>query len=330
MGIKRLLINSYKGFIKSPRLHKFFYVLAIIVIIHLFTKMKLQGKEGFDNIGEENEYKIELKEKYELKESPALYDDFYAEVYDELLFSKLKDDFEVGEIINSTKPNKSSIILDVGSGTGHHVSNFVANGFKAQGVDISPAMVKKAQENYPELQFKQGDIMDTMLFPGNSFTHITCLYFTIYYIKDKRRFFSNVMHWLQPGGYLALHLVDRDNFDPIVPAGDPFSIVSPQKFAKERITSTVVKFNNLDYKSNFELLKDKETNNDGIINAIMHETFKDTKTGALRKNEHKLYMPTQKTILSMAKDAGFILTAKIDMVKCQYANQFIYILQKPT
>ena len=41
-------------------------------------------------------------------------------------------------------------------------------------------------------------------------------------------------------------------------------------------------------------------------------------------------METQKEILSMAKDAGFILNEKIDMMKCQYENQFIYILQKPT
>jgi SAM-dependent methyltransferase len=190
-------------------------------------------------------------------------------------------------------------------------------------------MVSKAKENYPELEFKQGDVLDTMIFGANSFTHITCLYFTIYYIKNKRLFFENCIHWLRPGGYLALHLVDRDNFDPILPAGDPFGIVSPQKYAKKRITSTVVKFNGFDYKSEFNIDTAEDNTNDEA-NATLQETFKNKKDGKVRKNEHKFYMQTQTAVLAIAKSVGFILTAKIDMLKCQYTNQYIYILQKPT
>ena len=46
-----------------------------------------------------------------------------------------------------------------------------------------------------------------------------------------------------------LHLVDKDNFDPILPAGNPFTIVSPQKYADERITSTEIVFYDHNYKS---------------------------------------------------------------------------------
>jgi len=167
-----------------------------------------------------------------------------------------------------------------------------------------------------------GDALKTMNFQGNTLTHITCLYFTIYYIKNKNLFFKNCMHWLMPGGYLILHLVDRNNFDPIIPAGDPFMVVSPQKYADKRITSTVVKFDDFEYKANFDVVNDDDI-------AIFNEVFKDKKTGNIRKNEHKLYMLSQRDILSMAKDAGFILRSKIDMTKCQYADQYLYILQKP-
>ena len=88
-----------------------------------------------------------------------------------------------------------------------------------------------------------------MTFPQQSFTHLTCLYFTVYYIKNKRLFFENCYNWLAPGGYLLLHLVDRDNFDPILPAGDPLTIISAQKYAKERITSSAVKFKGYDSES---------------------------------------------------------------------------------
>jgi SAM-dependent methyltransferase len=258
-----------------------------------------------------------------IKEGPQVYDNFYAQIYDDLVFSKNKNDFEIGKIIDSPSPTSESRVLDIGSGTGHHVSSLTENGFKAIGLDLSLPMVKKAQETYPGLDFQQGDALDTMLFPAESFTHITCLYFTIYYIEDKARFFQNCMHWLMPGGTLALHLVDRNNFDPILPAGDPFTIVSPQKYSKKRITSTEVKFDSFNYKSNFEIYPNDDT-------AVLHEVFK-FKDGNKddRLNKHVFYMPTQKTILNLAKRAGFILQSESNMVKCNYGEQFIYILQKP-
>lgn len=328
MGLKTIIKNLYKFFNKSSKIQKVFYVLSIVFIITLFANYNV--KEGFTNNDNDNDGTVGITQegKFEIKEGIKLYDNFYANVYDDLVFSKMKDDFEIGEIINSTRPSSDSRILDIGSGTGHHVSNFSANGYKATGVDISPAMVDKAKKNYPELEFKQGDVLETMTFPSNSFTHITCLYFTIYYIKNKQLFFENCMHWLRPGGYLAVHMVDRDNFDPILPAGDPFGIVSPQKYSKTRITSTIVKFTGYDYKSNFDIKTDEKGME--TPNASLQETFKNKKNGKVRKNIHRFYMPTQMDILAIAKSVGFILIAKIDMIKCQYTNQYIYILQKPT
>ena len=318
MGLKSILKNIYKGFVKSSKIQKTFYCMFILFIIMVVVRGS-DIKEGFteDTVG------ISTENKFNMVEGSAIYDTFYANIYDDLVFSKLKDDFEIGQIIETTKPTAESRILDIGSGTGHHVSNL-----KAIGVDSSVAMINKAKQNYPALEFKQGDVLNTMLFPSNSFTHITCLYFTIYYIKNKRLFFENCIHWLRPGGYLAVHLVDRDNFDPIIPAGDPFGIVSPQKYANKRITSTVVKFNGFDYNSNFEV--DTETDGIDMVNATLQETFKNKKDGKVRKNEHKFYMATQTAILAIAKSVGFILIAKIDMLKCQYTNQYIYVLQRPS
>lgn len=315
--IKHFFKSIYSFFYKSTRLHKVFYVLSILFILTLFIDKK-QNIEGFEEHSETG---------LELKEGPLVYDDFYVNVYDQLVFNKVKNDYEVGQIIESTKPTDTSVILDVGSGTGHHISSFTDHGYKAIGIDISPSMVKKAKKTYPALDFRTQDVLETMAFPSNSFTHISCLYFTIYYIKNKRLFFENCMHWLMPGGFLILHLVNRDKFDPILPAGDPFHIVSPQKYADKRITNTVVKFDKFDYKADFELIP--SGNNTGDINAILHETFKPKTKGKVIKNEHQFYMQTQSYILALAKETGFILHSKFDMVKCQYTNQYMYILQKP-
>ena len=49
-----------------------------------------------------------------------------------------------------------------------------------------------------------------------------------------------------------------------------------------------------------------------------------------RINEHKLYMSSQKSILGLARDVGFILLAQEEMDKIQYENNYLYTLQKPS
>ena len=286
------------------------WVFILFIIALIINKYK-PVREGFIQ-----------KEKFILKNGLNIFDEFYVDVYDDLVYSKIKNDFEIGEIINSTAPTQQSILLDIGSGTGHHVNAFQQKGIQAAGIDISPSMVKNAQKRFPELDFKVGNALDSMLFPPSSFTHITCLFFTLYSIKDKKQFFKNCFDWLMPGGYLIVHLVNRNKFDPILPAADPLLLVSPQKFAKKRITNSLIKFKDFQYKANFELFKNKNE-------ATFTETFKDDGSSNVRQNVHTFYIPTQKYILSLAKDVGFILLGKIDMISVQYEYQYLYVLQKP-
>jgi SAM-dependent methyltransferase len=287
-----------------------FLVLLLLLVIAIFKPM--HKREGF-----------EQQEKFIIKNNVDLYDDFYANIYDELVFNNLKDDYEVGEIINKTDVTSQSIILDIGSGTGHHVAKLKEKGYNAIGVDKSESMVDAASEKYPNYKFSEGDVLNSSLFNPNSFTHILALYFTIYYMKDKNLFFKNCMNWLMPGGYLVIHLVERDNFDPILPPGNPFLIVSPQKYAKERITNTKLIFNNMEYVSNFSL-----NSNNNV--ATFEEKFKHKDTGKIRKNEHTLYMESDNDILTMAQNNGFIIEGKIDLLAIAYEYQYLYILVKPT
>jgi hypothetical protein len=130
------------------------------------------------------------------------------------------------------------------------------------------------------------------------------------------------MEWLMPGGYLIIHLVDEHKFDPIVPPGNPLYIVSPQKYAKERITKTKVTFDKFIYTSNFDFNSDKSV-------ATFNEKFK-FNDGKIRKHEHTLYMESIDNIVNYAKDAGFLVQGKIDLVKCAYEYQYLYIFVKPS
>jgi len=304
------ITNLYK---KSSNWGKIlFFILLLLLVVAIFKPMQNQGKEGF-----------EQQDSFLLKTNEDLYDNFYVEIYDELVFNNLKDDYEVGEIINKTSVTSQSIILDIGSGTGHHVAKLNEQGFtQVVGVDKSKNMVDKAKANFPSYKFTPGDVTNPALFKPNSFTHILCLYFTIYYMQDKNVFFQNCMNWLMPGGYLVIHLVERDNFDPILPPGNPFLLVSPQRYAKERITQTKLIFNDMEYVSNFSL---DSNNNIGTF----EEKFKNPGTAKVRKNEHKLYMESDSDILTMAQNNGFIVQGKIDLISVAYEYQYLYILVKP-
>jgi len=291
----------------------FILILLFIVTSYnaLYRTNKYSNLEGF-----------EQKDSFTLKEGPAIYDDFYANIYDQLVYNQVKDNYEIGEILNSTKPTSESIVLDIGSGTGHHVALLESQGIKATGVDSSDAMVKKAEENYPDYKFVQGSVMDPSLFMPGSFTHILCLYFSIYYFKDKTTFFDNTMKWLMPGGFLVVHLVDREMFDPILPPANPLFLVSPQKYAKERITQSKVMFNNMEYVANFDLDGDKNV-------ATFTEKFKEKDGDKTRKNKHIFYMEPHKAIIVMAQESGFLLQGKIDLLKVGYEYQYLYIFVKP-
>jgi SAM-dependent methyltransferase len=190
------------------------------------------------------------------------------------------------------------------------------------GIDTSPSMVKKAQEQYPDYKFEVANALDGEKFVSDSFTHIMCMYFTVYYFKDKSVFFNNAMKWLKPGGYLIVHLVDRTRFDPILPPGNPLMYVSPQKYAKERITNTKVKFNDFAYTADFKL---DEKNNE----AKFIEKFKNDSDGKVRKHELTMYMTDMDDIVNEAQMSGFILHQKIDLVQCQYEYQYLYVFTKP-
>ncbi|MCJ7802570.1 MAG: class I SAM-dependent methyltransferase [Candidatus Marinimicrobia bacterium] len=290
---------------------KILVFIAILLLLIVFFKAMNPVKEG-----------MVTSDKFLFKQGDDVYDNFYAGIYDYLVFNGIRNDYEVGEIINKTKPTEASVIVDIGCGTGHQAANLSSKGLNVIGVDISPSMIEKAKEQYPTLNFQVGDALDNGLFKMNSITHILCLYFTIYYFKDKRHFFDNCIDWLMPGGYLIVHLVDRETFDPILPPGNPLYIVSPQKYAKERITKTKIVFNDFDYTANFNLEKDNNL-------ATFDEKFKFS-DGKVRKQQQKLYMDDTSVIINAAQDAGFILQGKIDLLKCAYENQYLYMFTRPS
>lgn len=292
-------------------------IILGIILLFFFTR---PHKETF----------IEERETFIRNTGTDVFDPFYAGIYDELLRNQAKDRFEATHV--PLNPDSENLVLDVGSGTGHHVNMLTQEDASVIGIDISPAMVAIAKKNYPELDFRVADMLNSMLFSPNTFTHISCLYFTIYYVKDKRLFFENCFKWLKPHGVLVLHLVNMNKFDPMIPAANPFIGVSPQSYSPTRITESTVKFDMFDYKSDFQLNPEINANTLALTkpNVIFKETIKFNNKKKARVNEHELYMSSQKSILAAARDVGFILQAQYDMTSVEYDYNYLYTLVKPS
>lgn len=327
--------KSFTSYIQSITRWEILVVLFILLMILCFIKRDFASHiEGF-----------EQKDKYKVYENDTIYDSFYADIYDELFIQPNKIEAEVDEIIHITgagsgseNDKKNFKVCDLGCGRGHHVDLLRHKGVNIIGCDKSEAMLQNARDLYPSSKFIQGDFMKPMLFSEEEFNVLTCFYFTVYYVKDKRAFFRNCYQWLKPEGYLILHLVDRNHFDPIVPGGKPLFLVSPQTYAKERITNSLVKFRSFRYKSDFiappptqtKTKNEPTTKNTGEKNiAKFIEKFTDDKTGKVRENIHTYYMPTNREMLEIAKEVGFTVTGQVDLVHVLNEYQYLFILKKP-
>ena len=86
---------------------KILLFVSLLIVSMVLLKRFDKNREGF-----------EQSDKFLFKTGPDIYDDFYADIYDYLVFNSQKDEYEVGQIVNKTSPTSESKVLDVGCGTG--------------------------------------------------------------------------------------------------------------------------------------------------------------------------------------------------------------------
>ena len=247
-----------------------------------------------------------------------MYDKFYASIYDFIAFDNDKNVFEIKKIIELTSPNMNSTILDIGSGLGHHVNalneNYCGN---IIGIDKSQDMIDYSKLLYPDISasFHNIDITTENVMPNQYFSHILCLYFTIYYIQDQKQFLQKCFNMLQNNGYMILHLVNINEIETL------FRPDYVNKISDNHNPKTTIEFNKFQYTSNFDTSFDNKR-------VLFKENFA-FKDGKKRTHEHSLFMNDQEIILQYARSVGFIIEGKVNMSDCNYENHFIYILKKP-
>ena len=313
-------------------------MIFFLVVIATYYSLKNRMREGFQSKLSFNGL-AKQRENFKQLEDQQVYDVFFADIYDDLIFDEDRHRYEIKELTRNVGLQTNSRVIDVGCGTGDRVNALRQKGIQCEGIDIAPAFVQKALSKFPSLNkqsnittlsqmngksqtiVRQANALEASSIPPSSVTHVLCMNFTIYCIHNKSQFFANVYEWLEPGGTFVLHLVNRNKFDPILPGGDPFIHVNPQHFVKNRILDTEIIFKDLHYKAKFNLNREQNS-------AQMIEHFKDRNNKKSRKHIHNLDMPTQRTIIDQALEYGFTLKGKIDMEPCGYEHQYLYVLIK--
>jgi SAM-dependent methyltransferase len=291
------------------------------LIISIFTFQRLIKERTQENFTGES---VIVEER---KTPLKIYDKLYAKVYKNLI-----DDFKDKIVVYQCEDieynskleeyNKKAKILDIGCGTGSHVAE-LGKKYKVVGLDISKDMLNIAKTKTSTLEnvkLIQGDMTDESLFGKAQFSHIICFYFSFYYASNLETLVKNCHKWLKSGGYFVVELIDRDKFDPVLEAANPFPLLSIQNYSEERITKSTIHFNNMLYESDFKVVNP----NSAVFKE--HLTFNDT--GKVIVNTHKLNMPNYNRIVKMIKNQGFKLDSVTNLGEVNYNYHYIFYFRK--
>lgn len=81
----------------------------------------------------------------------------------------------VAPMIAALGPLANMRVLDVCCGPGHLAGSIAAEGAAVEGVDFAAPMVARARENYPKLDFRQGDA-EALPYAEGTFNHVVCAF----------------------------------------------------------------------------------------------------------------------------------------------------------
>jgi len=286
-------------------------------------------KEGFESGITEAE-----KSRTTWYENDELFDEFYATVYDSLTQLAGRYPQEVALICNQWKKMAeldTMDILDCGCGSGIATVLFAKMGANSvTGLDKSEPMLRRARTvtlvtaNLPKEQreavtFLNGDMQQQYTFSGGQFSHAALLFFTIYYSNDPVGVFRNLFHWIRPGGQIAIEVVNKYKFDPLLEAASPFAGTTVQKYVKKRVTKSKVEFDKFSYEAEFDLQDPT---------AEFREVFRFSDKTA-RRQRHTLNMRDINEFVHIAQTAGWNYNGFIDLMSAGFEYAYVLIFTHP-
>jgi len=314
------------------------FLLISISYIYLLALDKLTTvnypiKEGFETESKTSTETLAVTSKYEWLGNDELFDDFYASVFTKLTLNENLIQAETAVCLEEFTKHSSKdnlCILDAGCGIGIGTVALAKQGVgMVVGIDKSPAMIRYAKDTTipsttltdskkQDIEFRMFDLVGTGAAAAAEFTDAILLYFTIYYFRDLDTLFRNLALWVKPGGSLAIEVVNKYKFEPILDSSNPWVGFSPQKYSKERITKSKVVFDKFDYEAEFDLIDPK---------AEFRETFR-FKDGSIRRQKHTLFMPNIPDIIKKAQNNGWTYTKYVDLTPFSFPYGYLLFFSR--
>lgn len=295
-------------------------VVLLVLTIALYGVSLWGVTEGFDN----NEGKV-----LSYNSPDQYYDQFYASFYDPLFHTPDVLSYERAsfrELLLDGRDKHEMAILDVGCGTAPHACWFHEADIKYTGIDRSEGMLAKAAENCPGATFLKGDARQASSLPPKSFSDILILQGTIYEFQNPKTIAENAAYWLKPEGYVVVHAVHPNKFDPVVALASPFAGLSLQKYSDERVTTSDVFFDGFKYTSKFT----KKPEDDEATWSETITFYDPAEHDGVKYREHKQTwtMLSVERLVDIFKSAGFTLKETVDLVQCGREYQYLLYFQK--
>ncbi len=292
--------------------------LAVLVFLMYGITIWMSSIENFEN-----------EDGDTFQDPEEMYDETYASIYNPLWHSNEKLQFErvsMQDISLADWPKAAVRVLDMACGTAPHACWFKNLGVDYIGVDISEAMLKKARKECAAAKFQKGDITQVSMFPQKSMSHCILMNFSVYQFENSKLMSDNAYQWLQPGGYFIVHLVDPDNFDPVLDLATPFAAFSLQKYSLDRKTDSNIYFDKFKYLGQFNKKKDDDQ-------ATFTETFtyydkSENNGNKYRENIHRWTMPSKERMIDIFKTSGFRFVEAVPMLNVGKEYQYLCYFTK--
>jgi ubiquinone/menaquinone biosynthesis C-methylase UbiE len=289
-----------------------YFVILIFIAWYMHTSViySRNAIENFKNACNDSSGYIEhfdnnIKEKF---------DQIYVKLHNITFQNKKLCSYIINQIDQKTiknKWNKKNInILESGCGTGTTYS-YLYNKYKnVIGIDQSNEFLKCSKITTPTGNFIHGNLLESKLFDPAYFSHILCLFDTIYHNEDHKTILMNFKYWLKPKGILAITIYDKDLLDP-----------APRDYSQYFKDKQGVK-HSLTYFDEFT--HDAWWNNSTATSIEYHEKYV-LENKKKKINTHKLFIPNKKTMIKKITDCGFKLTYIIDFKYLGINDQEIFI-----
>ncbi len=119
-------------------------------------------------------------------------------------------------VVDLLAPKSGEYILDLGCGGGELTAKIAAYGAKVCGIDFAPDMIEKAQQKFPNLEFKQHNA--ELPFPNSDKFDAVFSNAALHWMLNADEVVKNIAHSLKSGGRFVFEMGGKGNIAEIIHA----------------------------------------------------------------------------------------------------------------